>query len=868
MSSSISDREMPYFVSNPPLYKGGELKSLPKFKGTDNVVLDCLTGLDKQLHFETNGVIARKSFKLALLSNPDDLKFDKERFQKELELLCHAQHHHVVKLIYAYMYEPREGDSDSVHPHAAIIMEKAQQLCEELDNQCDSNEELILKWFGCLATTVVYLHGIGIRHGDIKPENILVRNNKVLLADFGISNMILGRTLSTTKQGAQRPRTEAYCAPEIDGGSSRSFSADIFSLGAVFTWMLAGLLNEEQELRTALRGNSHNGSPSFAANLASVKSKMESWKPKLPKRQYSQVWKDGVPTWQRDLISLCQEMMHEDHFKRPTASDVAKRIFRLNLSGQNVPCQCGSSPETPRARLLYFCQKGGIGTHMDPASLQSLNATVGAVQQAAAHGHLEDLQALQRHGFDINLPDHSGQTALHCAASFGEEGIVTYLLRLPEIHEAVKDNDQRTALHYAAGRGHARIVEKLLDASKDSAVYAQQKDKDGRTAFHFAAARGRRQVMESLIRLHGQDVNQTDLNGVTALHLAAGYGSVGVVDLLLGHGVKTGLAQREPEWSCLNFAINGHQTRDESEDRGRYDDVLERLVRNVNLPTRLRAACANAANGEPCDDLGRKRYVCDFVRRDMGYDIAWEPSTRSERNQEEATPATSFFKKNSMRESSDQEEGGYIMESKVSKFQGDNEGQDDEDQDDEDQDEVNPYEVYQDVEDQDDDHYNNDYQEQAFTILFHGHNLVSVIKQNSSGSAKKVLCDNYTYPSLIESDLDEHMMAMAETIQQGLKNPDLGLKERSVINGLPKLRSPPGIIREQGKSGCGFHTTQGYCLIKVLFWAGVMFLPGLAFIILWLLKVDALDLQNAFVPITFLAAVIAIILGITQMRGV
>ncbi len=90
------------------------------------------------------------------------------------------------------------------------------------------------RWVGCLIRAVAYIHQRGIRHRDIKPENILVKQDEVFLADFGISQMGLGKTMSTTMPGLDKRRTPSYCAPEVqeNRGRSRGRSADIFFPGS------------------------------------------------------------------------------------------------------------------------------------------------------------------------------------------------------------------------------------------------------------------------------------------------------------------------------------------------------------------------------------------------------------------------------------------------------------------------------------------------------------------------------------------------------------------------------------------------------------------------------------------------------------
>jgi eukaryotic-like serine/threonine-protein kinase len=72
-----------------------------------------------------------------------------------------------------------------------------------------------------------YLHGSGVAHLDVKPENIAVRDGRVVLFDFDLARPI-GRG-----DGKGRLRGSApYMAPEQIGRAPAAAAMDLFALGA------------------------------------------------------------------------------------------------------------------------------------------------------------------------------------------------------------------------------------------------------------------------------------------------------------------------------------------------------------------------------------------------------------------------------------------------------------------------------------------------------------------------------------------------------------------------------------------------------------------------------------------------------------
>ena len=109
-----------------------------------------------------------------------------------------------------------------------------------------NDPEWALSIAGQIALALGYAHTVGIVHRDVKPENILFRENgSAVLTDFGIAKTITSNT-NLTRAGTIIG-TPKYMSPEQTDGLGNDPRTDVYSLGIILFEMLTGNVPYDSE---------------------------------------------------------------------------------------------------------------------------------------------------------------------------------------------------------------------------------------------------------------------------------------------------------------------------------------------------------------------------------------------------------------------------------------------------------------------------------------------------------------------------------------------------------------------------------------------------------------------------------------------
>lgn len=161
------------------------------------------------------------------MKDPTALK----RFMLEYNLLSHVEHPHVVRI-----YERAFAAE-----FAYIAMEyfPAGDLAGRIKKGIHPTESL--EYLRQMASGLSAVHERGIIHRDIKPGNMLFKQNDALaITDFGVAKEADDQEMEDITVNNMVVGTPYYISPEQGSGMKVDQRSDLYSLGIIFFQMLTG----------------------------------------------------------------------------------------------------------------------------------------------------------------------------------------------------------------------------------------------------------------------------------------------------------------------------------------------------------------------------------------------------------------------------------------------------------------------------------------------------------------------------------------------------------------------------------------------------------------------------------------------------
>jgi serine/threonine protein kinase len=227
------------------------------------------------------------------------------------------QHHHIASVL---LWTEEPAGFNLIMPTVADCDLRAFLDSCIIDEFPKDRISLMDHWFGCLITALKFAHANRVKHDDLKPSNILIKDNRVYLADFGCATNFEDSQRSTSPEECVTG-TPVYRPPDT-GTPGRA--GDVFALGCVFSEMLTVRQGRTLADYQAARKVDEVENPyAYRKNLPAV----QSWLRSLPDT------KKGLPNVLLEMILI---MLKKDLDERESAKDLKARLNETLFCGSCV----------------------------------------------------------------------------------------------------------------------------------------------------------------------------------------------------------------------------------------------------------------------------------------------------------------------------------------------------------------------------------------------------------------------------------------------------------------------------------------------------------------------------------------------------
>jgi len=183
--------------------------------------------------YVANDVIAKREVAIKIIKDSTSMDpLNIARFQREARASTALKHKNIIEIY----------DVDEYHGKPYMVMEyvNGKSLKDVLKTRGNLTQVEATDIINQLSDALLHAHQHGIIHRDIKPQNVMIKNDgSIKLGDFGIALVNDAPHLTQTDIVLGSVH---YMAPEVAEGKSATVQSDIYSLGVTFFELLTGKL--------------------------------------------------------------------------------------------------------------------------------------------------------------------------------------------------------------------------------------------------------------------------------------------------------------------------------------------------------------------------------------------------------------------------------------------------------------------------------------------------------------------------------------------------------------------------------------------------------------------------------------------------
>lgn len=157
-----------------------------------------------------------------------------KKFVREAQNLAKLQHPHIIKVVESF------EENNTVYYSMEYI--SGGSLDEMITENDGLSQSQVLEYTRQIGAALSFMHASGMLHLDLKPSNVMLKEGKVVLIDFGLSKQYdrNGEPESSTKVGGGTPGYAPIEQSNYRDGKGFPVTMDVYALGATMFKMLTG----------------------------------------------------------------------------------------------------------------------------------------------------------------------------------------------------------------------------------------------------------------------------------------------------------------------------------------------------------------------------------------------------------------------------------------------------------------------------------------------------------------------------------------------------------------------------------------------------------------------------------------------------